>query len=206
MSDIQAAPYSNIISKLPVNSHTIDINRKSWLRLIQHLSLNSPLRNISVPASICRNRLLHFQYGNNEHKSLEILMWGYSSGGRGTNITQVLNNLPRVSAAAANHCPSWPLYFNQFKIVPGVGISTITKFAYFFGHSFDGLPALILDQRVADILNLKHWANAPTPVGQRGGWCNQYLKYLNEMNNSANAIKASGEQLELFFYLLGKHF
>jgi hypothetical protein len=143
---------------------------------------------------------------NSSDKCLEILMWGYSSGGRGNNIKKALTNLNQIAKAAAKENLPWLEYYNTLNQIEGIGISTITKFAYFYGHSFNGYKPVILDEQIAETLSAKVWTNAPSPVGNRNAWQYKYVIYLEEINNLANALKVNADQIELFLYLLGPHF
>ena len=206
MPNIALPPYSSIVQSIPVHAHTIKVNIDIWTELIPLTGLSHPILSGQTSYAISRKRLFRHSYSAVEEKCLEILMWGYSSGGRGTNIRAALSNLPAIAVAASTKTLTWQAFFAGFNHTSGVGISAVTKFAYFFGHKFSGLDALILDSRIADILNFGTWIGAPSPVGSYQQWSRNYSIYLQEMQNAAMSIKAKPDQVELFLYLMGRHF
>lgn len=207
MPNIALPPYSSIIQSIPVLAHTIEVNLKRWQRLISSAGLSHPILSGLSSYAISRDRLFNHSYSTAEDKCLEILMWGYSTGGRGTNIIAALTHLPAIAAAASAKTLRWPAFFAGFGNNTGVGISTATKFAYFFHHTFSGDKALIFDEQLAQVLNSGHWNTHLRPVGKhRYQWENNYPAYLNQMNALAASIGAQPDQVELFLYLMGPHF
>jgi len=189
---------------LPVFDHTIEVSIPVWKKLLPS-GVSHPIQSATQTYSITRRRLLTHSYASPEDKCLEILMWGYASGGRGNNISNALRNLKNIAVAAAAPQPTWSGYCDGFGEGWGVGPSTISKFAYFFGHKFGGNEAVILDQRIADTLNAPHWKFSPRSVGSYP-WANTYPSYLADINSLARSLGVRPDQIELFLYLLGPHF
>jgi hypothetical protein len=163
-----------------------------------------------LPAShqlpIKRGFLKHHTFTTTEEKIIHILMWGYSSGGRGKNIQYALGHLHQIASLVNQNTP-WPQYYRGLKAIPGVGISTITKLAYFFHKSFHGHPALILDSQIADILISGTWSGLSGPANtNEKSMEKHYLRYLAETQIIANSLGFSSDKIELFLFLLGKNF
>jgi len=205
MPNLKSKKIQQIIRCLEVGKHTIEVNSKHWTKRIKTIAPSHPVLRSSGKYPISRKQLLRMPNSRASDKCLAILMWGYPSGGRGKNITRAIRNLPNIAAAASTPRPTWRAYYKSFARGWGVNASTITKFAYFFGHKFAGDKALVLDLQIARTFDSKRWSHAPHPVGSYP-WINSYPVYLREMRRLANAIGAKPDQLELFLYLLGPHF
>lgn len=156
--------------------------------------------------AINRQQLLRMSNKPAESKCLAILMWGYPNGGRGGNIRKARNKLKSLAEAVSQPQPNWDSYYHSVNQIAGVGISTITKFAYFFRHRFSGHRAVILDSQIAKTLEGKQWINAPDPVGKRTAWPDNYLTYLEQIDDVAKSLRVKPDQVELFLYLIGPHF
>ena len=206
MPDIKSLNIRQIIQNLDVGRHTIHVNPKPWKKILNDANLYHPILKSSAFYSISRSHLLRMQNKKTKDKCLEILMWGYSSGGRGHNIENALKSLDRIADAASLAMPNWIDYYNTLNQIEGIGISTITKFAYFYGHTFNGYKSVILDEQIAKILNAEAWANAPSSVGNRNEWQTNYISYLKEINKLSDSFCVKVDQIELFLYLLGPHF
>jgi hypothetical protein len=205
MPDIKSLKFKRIIQNLDVGRHTIHVNPKPWKKILNDANLYHPILKSSAFYSISRSHLLRMQNKKSKDKCLEILMWGYSSAGRGHNIENALKNLEQLANAASQFQTNWIDYYNSVNKIDGIGVSTITKFAYFFGHTFEEYTPVILDEQLAKTLNAQVWINAPGPVGNRNKWKNNYITYLREIKQLANTHKVNSDQIELFLYLLGPH-
>jgi len=207
MPNIASSPYSSIVANIPVLGHTIKVKCDIWKGLIPLTGLRHPILSGQTSYEISRKKLLNHSYSTKEEKCLEILMWGYSSGGRGTNISAALSNLRAIAVAASACCGTWSQFYAGFPRGSRIGISTATKIAYFFHCSFSGSRALILDEQIAKVINSGRWGSQLSQVGgSRSQWATNYPAYLNEMNVLAASISAKPDQVELFLYLMGPHF
>jgi hypothetical protein len=134
-------------------------------------------------------------------------MWGYPSGARGDLHRGWLENLPQIAAAASQPGLTWGDYYAQLHAIGGLGISTISKLACFFGQCFEGHMALVLDQRIIRVIAAGRW----TELGPLHGltYTNAhllYVDYLAAMAGLANAGGMESEQLEFFLFSLGESF
>lgn len=205
MPNLKSEKVQQIMRCLDVQRHTIEVNVGKWQTLLNEFQLNHPIRKSAGRYSISRASLFRMPNAHADKKCLEILMWGYPSGGRGNNIRNVLRNLPKVSASAATPHSSWQAYYLSFNKGWGANTSTISKFAYFFGHKFGGDRAVILDRQIADTLNSAIWISSPKAVGNYP-WTKSYPSYLVHMNALAKTLRVKPDQIELFLYLIGPHF
>jgi hypothetical protein len=205
MPNLKSKKIKQIIRCLEVGRHTIEVNSKHWANRIKTIAPSHPILRCPGNYPISRKQLLRMPNSRASDKCLAILMWGYPSGGRGKNIANAIRNLPHIAAAASTPQPTRRAYYKSFARGWGVNASTITKFAYFFGHKFAGEKAVILDRQIALTLNSARWKSAPQPVGNYP-WKNAYATYLTQINGLAKSLGVKPDQVELFLYLLGPHF
>ncbi len=151
---------------------------------------------------LTRQRLKLHAYPNNIQKCAEILLWGYPR-----NLNQVVANaLPNLAAisAAAPVLANWPAYFANLHGIGGINISSISKFAYFYSHTFAGQGALILDLQL--ISKTARWNQVAIQGLAYHNAVTHYIAYLQAMHNAAAAIGCTGDQLEFFLFSLGDSF
>lgn len=194
-----------LIRAIPVADHSIAVDAAFWQPKFAAAGLTALWGAIfgrSPSIRISRSRLLSFAYPTPEQKCAEVFLWGYPTDMRGL-ISRLLPHLTRLAGLATSAAP-WPDYFRAFP--DGIGISTITKLAYFHRRNFGGIGALILDLRLIE--STGNW----TEVTIRGlSYANasaRYLDYLKVMHAAAvdPLLACSPEQLELFLFALGDSF
>ena len=78
---------------------------------------------------------------------------------RGDNLRKILTNFTSLKEliAIANAAPinNWHEHWSLLDDMPGIGISTYSKFLYFLNSSICGYKALILDGNIINILSSK---------------------------------------------------
>lgn len=153
-----------------------------------------------LDVSISRKRLLNHDYPNNVAKCLEILLWGYSRDERG-RVIHLIPKLDPIAELAIRTSP-WPDYFNEFNQIKQLGVSTITKIAYFFQRKFGDYPALILDAQVNKAL--AHWQETAN-LNQNHFTGSNYCAYIECMKELSLQIRCTPDQLELFLFTFGRN-
>jgi hypothetical protein len=194
-----------LIQALPVSDHSIAVDATFWrpkFLAAGHTALWTTIFGGPGIIRISRNRLLTFAYPFPEQKSAEVLLWGYPTDMRGI-VSRLLPGL----AALTGHATSgaiWPTYYSAFPA--RIGISTITKLAYFHHRIFGGLDALILDQRLIDII--PNWLEVALPGLSYPSASRRYQDYLRVMHTAAAdpRLTCSADQLEFFLFALGDSF
>lgn len=202
------APWNQIIPLIPVVDHAVTVEAATWEPWLRKAGYQEQFKTIfggDEGIRISRERLLNHPYPTNEQKCLEILMWGYPSGMRGRRHHAFLANL-RVIAARASVALAWPAYFATLNGVKGLGISTISKLAYFYGYRFSGFQSLILDDRLIGLLTGGRWANLTMPTLSRYNAHKKYPEYLAMMTGVAALVPCQPEQVEYFLFSLGDSF
>lgn len=207
MSSLLSPPFPSLIQLIPASQHSIEIDSSFWKKKFtdagQALLWNAIFRK-APGIRLTRDRLLNYTYSNHNQKCVEILLWGYPNDTRGL----VSNLLPARSLQMvvknAQSSDPWPKYWNNFDLIGRIGISTITKLAYFYKRSFRGHQALILDSRLIEATS--RWAEVNIPRLTYITACQYYEEYLNKMHNVATKMSCSPDQLELFLFALGDGF
>lgn len=199
--------YATLIRSLPVKDHAVRVARSVWEPRFAAAGLTTEFEAIfgdELEVSLSREQIR--RQADRRRKCLEVLLWGYPAGMRG-NETAYLANLDAISERAASDA-QWPDYFASLDDLKGLGMSTITKLAYFFGKTFEGHPAVILDSRIVAVLTRATWEEF---AGLRRVTYNNaskhYLRYLETTASVTESIPGSTpEQLEFFLFSLGNAF
>lgn len=207
--------YLNLIRHSPVEQHSVLVRAEFWTTPCAkagRAGLQDALFAGASEIRITRDWLRHAVVSD-ELRTLAILMWGYPSGARANRHLQWLANLPDIARAAAAPIPDWQAYRAGFAGIGGLGISTISKLACFFGRRFCApgtptlQPGLILDSRILAVLAASRWAelhpladvtylNAPS----------RYLDYLRCLHDFAGHTGVLAEQVEFFLFAHGEAF
>ena len=194
-----------LINALPVAEHSIAVDAAFWqpkFAAAGQAALWGAIFAGLPSIRISRNRLLAFAYTTPEQKCAEVFLWGYPSDMRGL-VSRLLPNLTALSGHATS-AAAWPNYYDAFPA--RIGISTITKLAYFHRRNFGGLDALILDQRLIE--NTANWLEVVLPRLAYPTARTRYLDYLRVMHAAAAnpGLACAPDQLELFLFALGDSF
>ncbi len=200
-------PWNLLFANLPCGDHRVMVSADFWRKPFTKTHLSPLFDDIFHAASelrISRDRLLRHAYRTPEQKCAEILMWGYPSGGRNNLHTKYLSQLPRIATLSSMAAP-WMEYYHSLKAV-GLGISTISKLAYFHGLKFGAFQALILDLRIMSTLANKRWSPLKMPSLTYSNAHRLYPEYLERMANQAASIPCDPDQLELGLFLFGNSF
>lgn len=157
---------------------------------------------------ISRNDI--FIENNVDKKILKILMWGYPSGGRGKNIQKVLDKFERLKKILKKiqkdnqiDQAQADLYISELDAVDGLGMSTWSKFLYFFEVSIDSNKCQIFDQKIVASLNKCQFEEIKDIKADKK-WTQKneyYYEYLSLMKKISNITGAKPDQVELFFFL-----
>ena len=208
MPSLISPNFSPLIRALPVLDHSIQVDSAFWqpkFAAAAQLPLWNAIFGGLPTIRISRNRLLTFAYPSPEQKTAEILLWGYPSNMRGI-ASNLFPHLTAISLHSSAGAP-WPAYYQAFATIPErIGISTITKLAYFYSRTFTGLGALILDNRL--ISSTANWVETTMPGLTYQNAPIRYPIYLSVMHAvAANpALACTPAQLEFFLFALGESF
>jgi hypothetical protein len=129
------------------------------------------------------------------------LLWGYAAGMRGNHASNISANLTALTSLlgeARLGVLNWREHFEKVGAIPGVGLSTYTKFLNFLSVSISGRKALILDERIIDVAKsraFEEFTGSFTAL--------RYPTYLERMHSIADTLKVEAENLEFFLYEFG---
>ena len=201
-------PWSNLIPLIPVADHTIRVSADFWLPYFKSCGLATQHAAIfggHSSVALTRSRLLGHPYADPTQKCLEIFLWGYPTGGRGNLSATFFQNIAVIS----QHSPAildWPNYYLKLHNLGGLGISTISKLAYFHGHRFGGHPALILDSRIIGVLAGGRWTGLAMPHLTYTNAAVLYPDYLKLLSGVSSPLGCPPDHLEFLLFSWGDSF
>lgn len=208
MPNPSTAPWSTIIPLIPVRDHFENIKSDIWRPHFATHGLakyHAAIFGTSPSVAISRSRLLTHPYADPVQKCLEVFLWGYPLGGRGHMKDSFLKNISQISGLASLSIP-WTDYFKNLNQVGLLGISTISKLAYFHGCTFGGQTALILDSRIVEVLAGRRWGAMSMPGLKYTTAAKRYLDYLHLLNTTAARLGCSPDNIEFFLFGWGDTF
>jgi hypothetical protein len=129
------------------------------------------------------------------------LLWGYPDGMRGNHAANIADNLAALTGLlgeARLGISNWKEHFEKVEAIPGLGLSTYTKFLNFLSVSVSGKTALILDKRIIDVAKSHVFEEFTASLTAR-----RYPTYLQRMHSIADILEVEAENLEFFLYEFG---
>lgn len=195
--------YYDLISLIPVNQQSALIKKTIWGGFEKEDPINAIFGD-KQEVEISREDV--FSEDDIEKKAIMVLMWGYPTGGRGKNIEKIIkkfdtlvcilesvkgNNFTMTEAKADN-------LIKGLDSISGVGISTWSKFLYFFNVSIDSMKCQIFDEKIVDSLNKKQFEDLG--IDSWSHTKEDYFRYIELVNNLATSMKVLPEQIELFLF------
>jgi hypothetical protein len=115
-------------------------------------------------------------------------------GNHAANIADNLAALTGLLGEARLGISNWKEHFEKVEAIPGLGLSTYTKFLNFLSVSVSGKTALILDKRIIDVAKSHVFTASLT---------GRYPTYLQRMHSIADILEVEAENLEFFLYEFG---
>ncbi len=194
--------YSDLIKLIPVFNQSAVIKKDVWDRISYDVEIRNSIFGADEKIEISRADV-HAEI-NSAKKIVMILMWGYPTGGRGSNIQKIINkgdklstilrsidgkNLTRDEANAV---------ISEFSTIQGLGISTWSKLLHFFNVSIESNRCQIFDLKVVDSLNKKQFIELGTHEWKQD--INHYYRYIDLVNVLAAGMEVLPEQVELFMF------
>ena len=203
--------YKELIKQLPYLEQSFEIKKENWKleKYVFSERLNAFLDTYFVEDTLRLSRWELFEFTRRDpfDAAIAIIMWGYPSGMRGDSFKIFLKN---IDCLKYRLLPDNNITDGKFKDlllnIPGIGLSTLSKFLYFFNNKLDGLNCLVLDSRIIEILNEKHFKEF-TVLGDIKEYnkASKYFLYLNIIHEQANLLECKADQLELFLFMFGRH-
>lgn len=202
----QIKQYKNLISEIPVLNQSTIIKRKIWEKF-----LHTTLRNFehaifenNDEIELSRDDII--SEPNIKKKIIMTLMWGYPTGGRGNNIKNILGEIDKLSTLLSpinnqDLSKSYSnLLFKKFASIHGLGISTWSKFLFFFNVSIDSNKCQIYDLKIVDSLNKKQFTELSENNAKWKQDIKHYYKYIELLNYLARTMNVRPEKVEIFLF------
>lgn len=202
-------PFRQLIRAIPVTEHSVEVGAEFWLSLCASAGRSDEHAAIfkgQQKVRISRQWLHNATNVSPTSRCLAILMWGYPTGARGSH-KKWLTALPEIAQKAASVGPTWQDYYARLAETGGLGISTISKLACFFGQRFEGHRAQVLDKRILRVLESGRWAELGDLRDIRYENAHvHYPRYLKTLAQIGIDGEMSPEQIEFFLFALGHCF
>jgi hypothetical protein len=203
--------YKELIKQLPYLEQSFEIKKENWK--LEKYAFSNRLNTffetyfIEDILRLSRWELFEFTRRDPFDAAIAIIMWGYPSGMRGDSFQTFLKNIDSIKYRLL---PDNNITDGKFKElllnIPGIGLSSLSKFLYFFNNKLDGLNCLILDRRIIEILNEKHFEELTVLSDiKENNKAAKYFLYLNIIHEQANLLGCKPDQLELFLFMFGRH-
>lgn len=200
--------FKEFIREFPHLYQSFDIKKQNWKIESQQQKIDW-IFNDEETITLNRYDLINSKF-DLENFVFKTLMWGYPKKGRGKNIENMLENenlerLTKILSDYQDNEITIERLTNDIKSIPGLGLSTMTKFTHFLNTTINGNKAVILDIQIIKAINtgrfdeFNHlkgitYANAPKRY-------TEYLKTINELSKSMNA---EPDQIEMFLFTFGR--
>lgn len=202
--------YKDLISNLPVEQQSSTIKKKIWKRIEYKRKAEIERDIFGNEDYIEISRKDIFAETDITKKIIMILMWGYPTGGRGNNIQNLLEKINDIidilksinkknltmSEAREN--------IKTLNRITGLGMSTWTKFLYFFDVSIDSNKCQIFDLKIVASLNKKQFDEFEQKTWKQD--ITFYLEYNKMLNEIAKTLEVSPDRIELFLFLFNLGF
>ncbi|WP_372752870.1 hypothetical protein [Labilibaculum sp.] len=205
---MRISEFKDFIRAFPYLNQSFDIKKKNWEIESQQQKIDL-IFNDTDTVTLNRFDLLNSTH-DLESFILKTLMWGYPTKGRGRNIENMLENgnferLIKILEDYQDTEITIEKLKTDLKAVPGLGLSTITKFTHFLNTTINGNKAVILDIQIIEAINtgrfedFNHlrgitYENAPK----------RYPEYLKTINELSKSINAEPDQIEMFLFTFGR--
>ena len=202
--------YKDLISNLPVEQQSSTIKKEIWKRIEYKRKAEIERDIFGNEDSIEISRKDIFAETDITKKIIMILMWGYPTGGRGNNIQNLLekindiidilksiNKKNLIEAEARKE-------IENLNSITGLGMSTWTKFLYFFDVSIDSNKCQIFDLKIIASLNKKQFDEFEQKIWKQN--IDYYFNYNKMLNKIATTLKVFPDRIELFLFLFNLGF
>jgi hypothetical protein len=215
---MQLSKFRNLIAIMPVDCQASTSKRSTWEK---HISGSKPsdagdaLRSVldtfrtSDSVKLSRRDLRSLADKSDLAQFvMATIVWGYTSGGRGNNVKDLMANLNQLrellSEFRTQPIADWSAHYKRVKEIRGVGLSTYTKFLNFLSVEVQGHAALILDDRMIRVANQGRWKELdPLEPLSNSNAVDHYPSYLKHMHDVANSLDVPTEALEYFLFEFG---
>lgn len=202
--------YGGLIKSIPISYQSTKIKKKVWGRFSYNNkdSIEASIFGDKDEVEISRKDI--FSEADTAKRIVMVLMWGYPTGGRGSNIEKILLEIDKLTALFSSvYNPNLTKdqannLIKQFEGIRGLGISTWTKLLYFFNIAIDSKKCQIYDLKIVDSLNKKQFIELGKQIWRQD--IDHYYQYIELLDNVATQMCVSPEQVELFLFYFNLYY
>lgn len=196
------------IKVISVESHTILVKEKYWRKFYETENEIENIFNGKDAIKISRKEIIDEK--NSKTRILKTLMWGYPKTRHSNNIKAILERIETVEEILQNikdknlSRNEAEGYIQQLFGISGLGMSTCSKFLYFFGVSIDQKKCLIFDRCIVSTLNppFSNFILDTSNTWERD--LIHYYDYINKVNEVSSEMNVTPDQVELFLFNFAK--
>lgn len=208
------ARYTDLIKCLPYLDQAFETKKANWPVKEGGNTAFQEFHNkcfVTETYKLSRADLFEVCKYNFHDAIFSVIFWGYPRNMRGNNFSSILNSLTAIEQALGTPCNLSAAEFiamcEKLKNT-GVGLSTLSKFLYFFDYTLEGHRCLILDKRIIDIINYPGGFKEMKSLSLKDGINEfnknkKYVAYLQLMEDLSNSNGYMPDQLEFFLFSMG---
>ena len=202
--------YAQLIKELPIDEQSVTIKKDVWKKIAYKGKDSIEALIFSNSSEIELSRLCIKNEIAIRKKIVMILMWGYPTGGRRNHIQNVLLNLDKLVNIFSDYnnksltLKEFENLVSTFNSITGLGISTWTKFLYFFEISVERCKCEIFDLKIVKSLKKRQFVELPDKDWVHNA--SNYLEYIHLIDEVSSKIKVRPDQIELFLFYFNLHY
>jgi hypothetical protein len=138
------------------------------------------------------------------------LIWGYPTGGRGNNVSNLLddfeNLVDSIEDVRDDFDRQWEWHLAVVEGIDDLGISTYSKYLKFLGVQIEGFDAQILDRKIARVIEDGYFDELHLLNGlNENNAISHYPQYVARLHEIASIHPFTAEQLEMFLFIFGSN-
>jgi hypothetical protein len=202
--------FRTLINALPYFNHSFQIKRDNWKVESQQRLIDDVFGDEDA-ITLNRYDLLKSAHYDLKSFIVKTLMWGYPTKGRGNNINRLLevDNF-KMLVSILNRYQKENItvkeLFHDINSIPGLGLSTMSKFMYFFNIWLNDSKALILDNRIIEVINKGNYSELNHLKGIRyDNAITKYPLYIETIDKLADSMDVEPDQIEMFLFTFGNN-
>lgn len=206
---MRIAYFENFIREIPFKNQSFDIKKSNWKCENQTELIDQIFGEKSV-ITLNRFDLINSSW-NIEEFILKTLMWGYPTKGRGKNIDNLLLNknfkiLTKKLETYRESEITIETLKQDLKEIPGLGLSTITKFTHFLNTKIKGFKTVILDIQVIEAINTGRFEELNSLKGiNYENAVRKYVDYIKLIDKLSKETNSEPDQIEMFLFTFGRN-
>lgn len=203
--------FKDLIQNLPDKLHAFQVKRENWKVNEHNEFIDNIFKTRGNGQVLWLNRGDLFMSRENLKEFIFlVLMWGYPTKGRGRNIDNLLNE--KNLDVLVNRLEQYEEedisleVLNQDLNIPGLGLSTITKFTQFLDTTINGNRAVILDRQIIETIRISEFEELDTLKNIKyENAIKYYPDYIRIIDQLTRELDASHDQIEMFLFMFGRN-